>query len=298
MTLLCRACANKLEKPGSFCPEQVESRSLTKILDSSSPDQLDGLLDPEESNAFLIDGFGRPHILCSRKSQLERTTYTIGRDPSCDISISEGSISRVHACLEYRARSGAWFVTDRDSSNGTTVNGRLIKAGTAPIDSLDRVRISAVGFFFRELEPDELPSARQLLRRLGREQIRQTEKRSTHQYSLLSIEHHHGQYVAMAWTDSQTSVEIALTDLEAGLLALFLRKAKKQAHFPRAVRGFVSATEIVESDIPFATPYPDRDNIKSLIRRIRRKFLEYDVGDVIESNQGKGYRLAIRDNVQ
>ena len=54
-----------------------------------------------------------------------KTTFTIGRDPTADIPVADGSVSRIHA--EITLLDGdRIFVTDCQSSNGTY----LIRGGT------------------------------------------------------------------------------------------------------------------------------------------------------------------------
>ncbi len=44
----------------------------------------------------------------------------VGRDPGCEIVVTDGSVSRRHARLE--RRGGEWWVVDQGSANGTYVN--------------------------------------------------------------------------------------------------------------------------------------------------------------------------------
>jgi predicted component of type VI protein secretion system len=44
----------------------------------------------------------------------------VGRDPSCEVVVTDGSVSRRHARLE--RRGAAWWVIDQGSANGTYVN--------------------------------------------------------------------------------------------------------------------------------------------------------------------------------
>lgn len=66
----------------------------------------------------------------------------IGRDPSqCDIVLAELSASRRHALVS-RDSQGRTFITDLKSSNGTILNGSLIKPGVAvPFKEYDTVVI-------------------------------------------------------------------------------------------------------------------------------------------------------------
>ena len=50
---------------------------------------------------------------------------TIGRDGKCQVVINENSVSRLHAEL-FVDNEGNAFLTDMNSSNGTTVNGSRI----------------------------------------------------------------------------------------------------------------------------------------------------------------------------
>ncbi len=50
-----------------------------------------------------------------------RDGLTIGRVASCDLTISDNSVSRNHA--QVRAEDGGFVLTDLNSSNGTTLNG-------------------------------------------------------------------------------------------------------------------------------------------------------------------------------
>ena len=52
---------------------------------------------------------------------LDSASTTIGRQPTCGIVISDPSISRVHA--EIVRRDGEWWLIDKGSTNGTTLNG-------------------------------------------------------------------------------------------------------------------------------------------------------------------------------
>jgi predicted component of type VI protein secretion system len=53
-----------------------------------------------------------------------RDQSVVGRDPSCEIVVTDGSVSRRHARLEKRA--GTWWVVDQGSANGTYLNSLRI----------------------------------------------------------------------------------------------------------------------------------------------------------------------------
>ena len=51
-------------------------------------------------------------------------SYVVGRDPECDIVISDAYASRQHAVL--RLEDGQWVLEDDGSSNGTYVGDRRV----------------------------------------------------------------------------------------------------------------------------------------------------------------------------
>jgi FHA domain len=53
-----------------------------------------------------------------------REELLIGRHPSCDVVMTDSTVSRRHARLTFR--DGAWIVRDLDSTNGTRVNGKYV----------------------------------------------------------------------------------------------------------------------------------------------------------------------------
>jgi membrane peptidoglycan carboxypeptidase len=60
-----------------------------------------------------------------RRQALPGACYRIGRDPSNDIVIDHGTVSRRHALLERRGSS--WLLSDSDSTNGLWWQGRRVR---------------------------------------------------------------------------------------------------------------------------------------------------------------------------
>ena len=66
----------------------------------------------------------------------------VGRDPSCEIVVTDGSVSRRHARLE--RRGGAWWVVDQGSANGTYVNS--LKVAEQALKNNQELRFGALAF--------------------------------------------------------------------------------------------------------------------------------------------------------
>jgi hypothetical protein len=75
----------------------------------------------------------RPHLLLTDEQLTRHPVSTnsviIGRGQDCGLRLDNPEISREHANIYFQ--EGAWWVRDRGSRNGTTVNGVQIK-GTGP----------------------------------------------------------------------------------------------------------------------------------------------------------------------
>lgn len=66
----------------------------------------------------------------------------VGRDPTCEIVVSDGSVSRKHARLERRA--GAWWVVDQGSANGTYLNS--LRIAEQALKNGQELRFGALAF--------------------------------------------------------------------------------------------------------------------------------------------------------
>src|SRR5574341_700955 len=74
--------------------------------------------------------------------QVDKDQAIVGREPTCDVFVNDGSVSRRHARLE--RRGAAWFVVDQGSANGTYLDSQRVS------DALMRpgqeLRFGAVAF--------------------------------------------------------------------------------------------------------------------------------------------------------
>ena len=80
---------------------------------------------------------------------------------------------------------------------------------------------------------------------------------------------------------------IVLARMEFALVSV-LAVRRRSVHDPE--RAFVAWTEIAGS-LDFRSVGPDSDNVRELVRRVRRKLSTAGLRDLIDSRQGIGYRL-------
>jgi hypothetical protein len=71
-----------------------------------------------------------------------RDPSLVGRDPSCEVVVSDGSVSRRHARLEWRGAE--WWVVDQGSANGTYVNS--LKVAETALKDKQELRFGALAF--------------------------------------------------------------------------------------------------------------------------------------------------------
>ncbi len=83
----------------------------------------------------LVPGTGNP-IEVSQDSAL------VGREPSCDIVLPDGSVSRKHARFE--RRGATWYVIDQGSANGTYLDSQRV--GETSLRDGQELRFGAVSF--------------------------------------------------------------------------------------------------------------------------------------------------------
>ncbi len=74
--------------------------------------------------------------------------FKIGRDEGASLTLADEDASREHALLSRDPADGGWWLTDLQSTNGTYVNGRRIRAATRITDG-DRIRIGNGQWYFR-----------------------------------------------------------------------------------------------------------------------------------------------------
>ncbi len=91
---------------------------------------------------LVLDGDGNP----SERISLTRDPVVIGRLSTNDVVLSDSNVSRRHA--ELTRADGRWILSDLGSTNGSVVNGRMIKEHT--LSDGDRLAFGTSELIFKE----------------------------------------------------------------------------------------------------------------------------------------------------
>lgn len=73
---------------------------------------------------------------------IDRDMVIVGRDPSADVVVADGSVSRKHARIE--RRGDEWHVVDQASANGTFIDGQRVAEGS--LKAGQEVRFGGMSF--------------------------------------------------------------------------------------------------------------------------------------------------------
>jgi hypothetical protein len=199
-----------------------------------------------------------------------------------DLTILHASVSVQHARLE--RVNGVWHVFDRGSRNGTAVDGTRVEK-EAPLHDGCRLRIGEVELFFveRELPQGRSPSG----------PGRTTPSRKDRLAFVASFENPDGQTLQMAQRVEggmvkQGDRQADLARLEFALLRV-LAMSSREAETPELA---YMAWSTVAEKLEFRSHEADSENVRELVRRVRRKLQQAGLPDLIESRHGLGYRLA------
>jgi hypothetical protein len=227
----------------------------------------------DSAPGWLIDQWGATHPLSANT--------LIGRDPAqCSVSILHHSVSALHAQIDFEGDRGR--VQDRGSLNGTFVNGERIRSGS--LFDGDLLRVGDVCFYASTTAG---PSAR-----AGGGTGRTVPTRGSDIATAVVLTGTSGDLELVQRIAGgvgrlgDTSFELAR--LEFGLLQALIDR--KRLH-PDPELCFVSSAEL-SATLEFQSRDADSDNVRELVRRVRRKLAAAGADGLIESRQGVGYRLS------
>lgn len=135
----------------SFSATQAEPKVSTKEAEGQDPNATGAIslgaaeklgLATDAPQLLVLDASGNP----SERISLTRQPIVIGRLSSNDVILSDSNVSRRHA--ELRKVDGRWTLVDLGSTNGTVVNGKLIKE--APLNDGDELTFGGSSLRFKE----------------------------------------------------------------------------------------------------------------------------------------------------
>ena len=222
---------------------------------------------------WLVDQWGLTHSL--------GTPTVVGRTPEqCAMAILHHSVSALHAQLELA--DGRWSVLDRGSLNGTFVNGERVRA--AELGDGDLLSFGSVAFY---LATEELPAVECRSAAAGRT----VPTRSSDFVFAATLCSGEGE-IELTQRVAGGVVRLGDTLLELArlefslLMALVERRRRQQD----AELCFVSSEELARA-LDFRSRDADGENVRELVRRVRRKLKQAGVQNLIESRQGVGYRV-------
>lgn len=260
---LCRGCVRQVLPPSGLIPEHLRSTVPTV-----------------DADAWLVDGFGQIHAVAPRS--------TIGRSHDNQIVVLSGQVSRgVHA--ELTSADGGWTVRDMGSHNGVLVNGTRIK-GRAAIAESAILKVGDVAMWFLveiagqpanagmpTLDANDgmvnyvlTPSAGAELRLVG---------------------------TAEGGVVMKNGGERRLPQVEFQLFRILCARAVAETSSPSTIRGCVSTAQLA-ADLPFQTRYPNDENVRQAVRRLRTALAEVGINGIIDVQPGRGYFLGcpVREN--
>lgn len=97
------------------------SNEKTRILKQSDP--LRKIPESFQASVVIVKGYAE-----GMEFLITREHTVLGRDANADIILKDAQVSRQHAVIEYR--EGNYTLKDMESTNGTRINGTLIKETT------------------------------------------------------------------------------------------------------------------------------------------------------------------------
>jgi pSer/pThr/pTyr-binding forkhead associated (FHA) protein len=264
----CLVCHEPRELVGGACSECLEAiRPAIKI----TPEQVSMRSNSEtRTTSLLIDPWGRVR-------PVDRTTI-IGRVlEGTGLTILDATISRRHAVIELRDND--WYVDDYQSANGTWVEGKRIQGRTVLRDG-ERMRVGEVSFFF--LDPVTAPPNIDTSSLHGFT-VRGSIEATTPSDIAIELREPVGGGAGIAVIDGKA---IGLTVPQFELVSLLYERTTHSSN------SYIHVSELVRT-LSLDSTEPSEDNVRQLVRRLRRVLFKAGIPGLIESRYGMGYRLLL-----
>jgi len=232
------------------------------------------VVNPGTPVATLLDAWGTPLPIAA--------TVSIGRDPkACQVAILHASVSQVHATIT-READGPWLIADAGSRNGTFVDDE--RASKEVIVRGARLRFGDVSLYFVDEALAALPRPEGPGRTAPtqRDQLVFSARLRTPNGMRIELSQRIEGGIVRA-----NEALIDLGKLEFRLLQI-LTEARKVAVDPEM--SYLSWAQLADK-LEFRSHEADSENVRELVRRVRRKLQTAGVDDLIESKHGVGYRV-------
>ncbi len=199
-----------------------------------------------------------------------------------DLTLLHASVSTLHARIE--RREGGWRVVDLGSRNGTAVDGVRVEA--APLRDRCRLRLGEVELYFldRELPRGPIPSGKGPTTPSRKDRLAFAASFATEGGEpILLTQRVEGGVIR------QGERQAELARLEFALLRVLALSRRDTEDPDLAYLAWASVAEQLE----FRSHEADSENVRELVRRVRRKLEQAGLPELIESRHGLGYRLAL-----
>ncbi len=241
--------------------------------------------DARAAEAWLVDGYGAAHPVSGARLR-------IGRRQGSELVVLHESVSRDHAELS-RAGDG-WQVRDLGSKNATRVGDHRVVGRAALVDGAVLI-VGEVGLLFIE-RPDALtgprPATAATTRSAPAGTFRALLRGPTLELCALgSNEPDVGGALLYRPPGSATWTELSLPPLEYHLLRTLCDAALAAKDSPQRSRGAVVTRSLAKA-LPFQSRWPNDENVRQVVRRLRTTLGEIGADGVVETVPGRGYFLA------
>ncbi len=223
--------------------------------------------------ATLIDPWGNPF-------SIDVATHLGRSRERCEITLLHPSISQVHATI--RRTGDAWRITDESSRNGTRVDDAAITE--APLHDGARIQLGDLAMYFVSsvlpARPAEAGPGRTAPTRRDLIVFRAALDLGSGARIELSQRVEGGVLRA-------GDAAIELGKLEFRLLQVLIETRQGHADPDQA---YVTWQQIA-ARLEFKSTEADSENVRELVRRVRRKLATAGVPELLESKHGVGYRI-------
>lgn len=240
------------------------------------------------SRAALVDRWGRLHRIAA--------TTQIGRVATdASLCVLTPTVSRRHALLMLDD-DGAWHTRDLGSSNGTFIDDERV-TGEAVLRDRARLRLGRLSFYFiADATGLNVPASARAISRTIRPPSDGETSRSTLEYEAqaskevaFEFEEPTGGGGAVLRVGEK---RVQLTIAQKDLILVLIRRMLDEHDADEEVRGYVPIEDLL-ARISLDSHDAAEDNVRQLVRRVRRSLEKAGIGELIESRPGRGYRLRV-----